>query len=264
MNEPVGKALYDRIGTAYDKTRHADPGILRRLVGHLGIRPPRGYLDIGCGTGNYTVRLAESGGTWVGLDRSERMLRSAISKNDHIGWVIGDAFALPFSDGTFSDAVMTMVIHHLPALTPAFREAIRVISDGKLVLFTATAEQTHGFWLAEYFPDAMEKSVRKTPTCDAILTGLREAGFSTVVTESYQVTDDLQDCFLYSGKHRPELYLDPAFRSGISTFSVLSHPEEVERGCQRLAEDIESGRIRRIIRDSTRDDGDYLFVIAKK
>jgi len=53
-------------------------------------------------------------------------------------------------------------------------------------------------------------------------------------------------------------------RRGISTFSSLADPEEVERGCRQLAEDIESGRINEVTQGYETDDGDYLFVIEKK
>ena len=53
---------------------------------------------------------------------------------------------------------------------------------------------------------------------------------------------DLQDHFLYCGKHRPELYFDPAIRAGISSFADLCEPEEVTEGLARLRADLDAGR----------------------
>ena len=61
-------ALYDQIGDGYDTTRRADPAIVRRLAAYLALAPGRRYLDVGCGTGNYTAALAALGGVWHGVD----------------------------------------------------------------------------------------------------------------------------------------------------------------------------------------------------
>lgn len=78
------------------------------------------------------------------------------------------------------------------------------------------------------------------------------------------VAPDLQDLFLYSGKQRPELYLNPAVRADISTFASLADPEEVREGCERLEADLRSGRFARIAARYSDREGDYLFAIAEK
>ena len=50
-------ALYDKIGIGYDTTRRADPFILSRLLHYLAPVKGRLYLDVGCGTGNYTAAI---------------------------------------------------------------------------------------------------------------------------------------------------------------------------------------------------------------
>src|SRR5260370_39047567 len=69
-------AIYQRIGHGYDLTRRADPYITSRLAFHLQIHPDCRYLDVACGTGNYTHALAKTGGAWSGLDQSAAMLCS--------------------------------------------------------------------------------------------------------------------------------------------------------------------------------------------
>jgi hypothetical protein len=50
--------LYDRIGIGYDTTRRPDPVIAERLGRHLAQDRSGNYLDIACGTENYTLTLA--------------------------------------------------------------------------------------------------------------------------------------------------------------------------------------------------------------
>jgi ubiquinone/menaquinone biosynthesis C-methylase UbiE len=256
--------LYDQIGTHYDVTRRADPSIVERVIYHLNPDPSRTYLDMACGTGNYTVAVAQTGIRMHGIDQSSRMIATARDKSRAVTWHIGNVEALPFPDGVFSGVMCTLAIHHFEALRPAFQEAFRVLVQGRFVLFTSTAEQMRGYWLNAYFPTAMARSIVQMPGLQAIVQALRQSGFASIRTEPYEVQTDLQDFFLYSGKHRPEMYLDPRVRTGISTFAALADASEVEGGCRELSQDIESGRIADVIASYRHAQGDYLIVVGEK
>jgi ubiquinone/menaquinone biosynthesis C-methylase UbiE len=256
--------LYDNIGVGYDTTRRPDPYLAHRLWHHLGMQEGGVYLDVACGTGNYTTVLASRGGVWHGIDQSRHMIRSAQQKSGLVNWYQGDVAALPFKDRTFSGAFITCAIHHFESLSEVFAQVYRVMGSGRFVIFTTTPQQTRGYWLNEYFPAAMEKSVDQLPALDVVESALLKAGFRMDYTETYEVQPDLQDFFLYSGKHRPEMYLSKAVRRGISTFASLADPAEVATGCQRLRADIESGRIYQVIQWYRHDQGDYLFIVAAK
>jgi SAM-dependent methyltransferase len=256
-------ALYDLIGEAYDATRRPEPAIALRLIHHLGKLRAGRCLDVACGTGNYTAALAKAGLRMYGLDHSWRMILAARRKQEGLPWLLGQVDSLPFLDGAFDAAVCTLAIHHFPSLTSAFSEVFRVIQPGRFVLFTATPEQMQGYWLNEYFPDAMAKSITQMPDLGQVFLELHRAGFSSVRTEPYKVAADPEDLFLYSGKHRPELYLDARVRAGISTFAALAEASEVQAGCERLAHDIQSGRIADVVSAYRNEGGDYIFVIAE-
>jgi ubiquinone/menaquinone biosynthesis C-methylase UbiE len=262
--QETSPTLYDRIGTEYDVTRHADPYLVGRVRHHLNVQSAGEVLDVACGIGNYTIAVAQSGIRMHGLDQSRRMIAAARDKSRAVTWYIGDVEALPFADGTFAGAMCTLAIHHFRALLPAFQEVFRVLAKGRFVLFTSAAEQMRGYWLNKYFPTAMARSIAQMPSLKAIVGALQQSGFEEVTTEPYGVRRDVQDLFLYSGKHRPEMYLDPRVRAGISTFAALAEPSEVEDGCRRLAQDIQSGRIADVIAAYQHAQGDYLFVVAQK
>jgi len=261
-------ALYDRIGGGYNTTRRADPGLVRRLLGLLAVPAGSRCLDVACGTGNYTTTLTEAGLRMVGVDVSMRMLSSARARSGAVPWVNGDAAALPFADGTFDAAVCTLALHHFAEPERAFREIARVLhwnqDAARLVIFTADPEQMRRYWLTEYFPDAMAQAIRQMPPIEPVLALLHAAGFTRIERVPWSVPSDLQDLFLYSGKHRPELYLDPGVRAGISTFATLADPAEVERGCACLRADIASGRFEDVQRAAEHPDGDYLFLVASR
>lgn len=255
-------ALYDRIGIGYDTTRQADPYLLSRLLYHLAPRIDAHYLDVGCGTGNYTVAMREAGVAICGVDLSATMLGRARDKSGAVAWLNGNVLALPFRDASFAGAIMTFVHHHLSDPVAGFREIRRALAPGgRFVLLNGTLDQFRHYWLFEYFPVAMEQAFApyvRLETEDA----LTAAGFSINATEPYEIADDLKDWFLYCGKHRPELYLDPRVRAGISAFACAQDQDEIAHGVERLAEDIRSGRIASVMRQYAWEGGDYMFTVA--
>jgi ubiquinone/menaquinone biosynthesis C-methylase UbiE len=257
-------ALYDRIGAGYDDTRQADPYLRSRLIHHLRPSLHGRYLDIGSGTGNYTLAMHHADVDVCGLEVSPLMLEAAKRKSTAIAWLNARAEAIPFAPASFDGATSTFVHHHFADPVAAFHEINRVLKPGaRFVILNATAEQTRRYWLVEYFPRAIEKAVAPYARFDTVqmLTG---AGFEIECEEKYDVAHDLKDLFLYCGKNRPERYLDPRIRSGISTFADAPDPDEIYRGLKRLADDIESGRINRVIRSFAHDGGDYMFTVARK
>lgn len=125
--------------------------------------PRRGLLlDIGCGSGNYTVQFLRNGLMCTGLDISSEMLSKAREKSSEIEWIQGNARCLPWQYGKYDGATCILATHHIQDLDTAFSEAYRVLKPGaKFIVFTTTAQQMQGYWLWEYFPGIMERGTRE-------------------------------------------------------------------------------------------------------
>ncbi|QLE56417.1 class I SAM-dependent methyltransferase [Nostoc sp. TCL26-01] len=257
-------AIYEQIGKEYDLTRCADSYITGQLIQHLKLKPDNLYLDVACGTGNYTLALAENGGIWHGVDQSHLMIDTAKNKSNAVAWQVASVENLPYADKSFSGVLCTLAIHHFSDLLSAFTEIYRVLASGYFVLFTATPEQMRKYWLVEYFPEAIHQASEQMPSLEAVHYALSQASFKLIKTELYNVQPDLKDLFLYSGKYHPELYLNENIRSAISTFSVLASPDEIVAGCQKLTVDIDTGLINKVMQKYEHNQGDYLFIIAQK
>lgn len=286
-------ALYDRIGSAYDATRRADSYIVGRLLTHLQPQAGQRHIDVACGTGNYSWALADAGLAVTGVDASPRMITAAVAKGSTPirpaagatsasrgaspprrppTWVVGDVTHLPFKETTFDGATITLALRYFDDLEVACHELGRILVGGRLVIFTATPPQIQRYWLRAYFPEMLARVAAQAYPLERIVAGLEAAGFVNVRTEPYAVPPDVEDLFLYSGKHRPELYLNPAVRAGMWSFSTLASLEEESAGCAALRRDLASGRVRTLIREATREEsrafvsttdaGDYVFVIA--
>lgn len=256
---------YDQIGSGYNATRKADPYLTGRLLHHLQPKTDKLYLDIGCGTGNYTIAMAEKGFPFTGIEPSEKMLKEAKARNLRINWVLGKAEQIPAADNQFQGIIATLTIHHWTNLKKAFTELNRVLSEnGKLVLFTSTPEQMRGYWLNHYFPKMLHASMVQMPSLSNIQEAIEQTDLVITDIEKYFVKDDLQDCFLFIGKNRPSRYLDETIRQGISSFSSLANIEEVKQGLSALKQDIDSDAFPKIKAQYANELGDYLFITMDK
>ena len=139
----TSQPTYNRIGKTYDTTRRADPQIVEIICRLLQPKMGGSYLDIACGSGNYTDALARTGLTIAGIDISEEMLLKAKKKNRDVRWFQGDAKALPFQNDSFDGGLCTLATHHIGDIETAFNEAFRVIHSGNMVLLTCTPEQSN-------------------------------------------------------------------------------------------------------------------------
>jgi hypothetical protein len=90
-------------------------------------------------------------------------------------------------------------------------------------------------WLGpEYFPDLSAEDVADFPALAEQVAALRAE------VEVVPVPWDCRDGFFSSFWRRPEAYLDPAVRAGISTMAKR-RPDELAAGLARLGEDVASG-----------------------
>jgi ubiquinone/menaquinone biosynthesis C-methylase UbiE len=106
---------------------YADPKIdfIRQHVSLAG-----SVLDLGCGNGVFTERLASGGAIVTGLDFSPYLL----SQNANPRVVCGDATCLPFPDASFDVVFEANLLHHVQDPTVVLSEMHRVTRKYVVVL----------------------------------------------------------------------------------------------------------------------------------
>jgi ubiquinone/menaquinone biosynthesis C-methylase UbiE len=132
------KLHYDTFAEEYDTV---DQGV-GHLLSQLDARPDSSLLDIGCATGNLTLRLPEvcSPRQVVGVDLSNNALKIARTHAQEMGldsfeFLGASARRLPFGDETFDVVVSNIVFHLIPDQKRALGEVVRVLrSSGSAVL----------------------------------------------------------------------------------------------------------------------------------
>jgi SAM-dependent methyltransferase len=107
------------------------PDFLYELVERF--RLPRGSraIDVGCGEGKHSVRLAEGFGfDVVGIDPVPRHLELAQVRSGDLRFELGSAEALPVEDGSFDLVWCRDVLVHVRDLRQAYSEFHRVLRPG--------------------------------------------------------------------------------------------------------------------------------------
>jgi SAM-dependent methyltransferase len=219
----VTPALYDAIGTTYARHRRPDPRLEAAVWRALG--DARSVVNVGAGAGAYEPPDRRV----VAVEPSAVMI--AQRAPGAAPAVRARAEALPFADGAFDAAMAVLTLHHWTDARRGLAECMRV-SRGRVVVLTWDPEGP-GFWLTrDYFPQVRELDDRLFPTLPTLREMLGGAEILPLAVPS-----DCADGFLGAFWRRPEAYLDPSVRDGMSSFRRF----DAAPGLARLRADLESG-----------------------
>ena len=148
MNSPLVATVYERLWrpVAFYVASGVTTGTeQRRATEALRLSGASRLLDIACGPGNFTGKLAEQlphGGLAVGLDISVPMLTRAVQDNSgpRTCYVRGDAGTLPFGDETFDAVCCFGALYLMPEPFRVAREMVRVLRPGgRVAILTSYA-----------------------------------------------------------------------------------------------------------------------------
>ncbi|WP_445631907.1 class I SAM-dependent methyltransferase [Nostoc sp. DSM 114167] len=232
-------SIYNSIGQQYSKTRVPDIRIVNKLIDLLNL--PKGSIiaDIGAGTGGYSLALANKGFLVNAVEPSVVMQKQAV-EHQQIKWFTGYAENLPLLDNSVDAVVSILAIHHFSHLEKAFQEMHRIIRDGAIILLTFDIRLAQKIWLYDYFSFLWEDALRFLPLKEQVNL-IQSNTKRRVEAIPLLLPYDLSDLFAAAGWRRPELYLEPEVRAGISSFA-LANQDLVEQGVKLLAADLISGK----------------------
>lgn len=119
-----------------------DPTHLEKIDRLLELDGGNRVLEVGCGRGHLTSRLAERGIDVVGIDANSKAAEMA--ESDRVRYMRAER--LDFADGEFDTIVSIHAIEHIPPLEEALSEMSRVLAPGGKALFIYPAEPIKGLY----------------------------------------------------------------------------------------------------------------------
>jgi SAM-dependent methyltransferase len=237
----MSKADYGRIAKTYDAGRPISEQNLQRwmeIISKIIGPPPKYVLDLGCGTGRFTIPMAvELGYNVTGADNSQDMIAEAGKKlgADKVTWDVQQALSLTYPGDTFHAVFMSHLLHHVEEPVSVIRECYRVLRQGGVIINRYGAiediinDPEHTF-----FPKTIEIDKARTPSLTQVEEWFRTTGFSditsmTVEQKTYQSAEErLEKCRLKSTSVLT-LICQPDFEQGLKALQqyILDNPADL-------------------------------------
>lgn len=211
-------SMFDNIAPTYDKLNHIlslniDKGWRSDAIKRLSVTNPKVVLDEACGTGDFSLLIAEKckEAVVMGIDISEGMMEIGRKKvaeagmSDRISMHVDDATALSLSDNSVDAVTVAFGVRNYEHLDLGLQEMHRVIRSGgaAFILELSVPQNPILLWgyklyflhilpfigglvsgnkqAYKYLP----VSVLNFPKPDAFLQMMREAGFTRTELKTY-------------------------------------------------------------------------------
>jgi ubiquinone/menaquinone biosynthesis C-methylase UbiE len=162
-------------------------------------------LDLSCGTGNYLNRqiieypISKYSIKWIGIDKSEAMIKKAQYKNLDADLIIADAINIPLKNNSVNYIKNRFAFHHYVEKEKALKEIYRVLKqNGKVSIENLNHEYMRYSWVYKYFPSAIELDNERFPGIYDYYKLFENSGFSInmnikVVIKKFKYKDIIEE-----------------------------------------------------------------------
>ena len=220
--------VYDEIGRSYTVTRRPDPRSAHAIDAALGAA--RSVVNVGAGAGSYEPSHLRV----TAVEPSPAMIRQRAPGAAPVVQAVAEH--LPFADASFDAALAVLTLHHWTDRAGGLAELARV-ARRRVVILTWDPSCRDLFWLTtEYLPAMLDVDLPRFPRLPDIA-----RSFTAMNAHPVLVPHDCADGFLGAFWRRPDAYLDPGVRRGISSFGQIPSAA-LDEGLARLAADLDEGR----------------------
>jgi ubiquinone/menaquinone biosynthesis C-methylase UbiE len=235
------KTDYTKMAAAYDNGRWLSEQNMDMWLGIIDryskAQTGASLLDLGCGTGRFSIPIAEKLGYKVtGADASPEMLGKAVQKDTLklVTWNVQDAHKLTYPDRSFDAVLMSHVLHHCENPEKVVSECYRVLKpDGVFLLRHCVIEEIRQDPESVFFPEDLAINEARIAPLKTIKALLKKAGFKNIKSEMIKQRSSENSKILYerlANRTISGLAMIPqeAFERGLKRLYeyILQHPDD--------------------------------------
>jgi ubiquinone/menaquinone biosynthesis C-methylase UbiE len=163
---------YAKVAGNYDKNKARSDLTKDDIIGELYKfnNVDFSVLDLSCGTGNYLKRqimeypTSEYKIKWIGIDKSEDMIKKAKNKYIDAELIIADVINMPLENDSVNYIKNRFAFHHYVEKEKAVKEMYRILKqNGKLSIENLNHEYMRYSWVYKYFPSSIELDNERFP-----------------------------------------------------------------------------------------------------
>lgn len=147
--------MFDTVARRYDLTNavlSAGQDSIWRIATRRAVAAHVGdtVLDLAAGTGTSSAEFADDGVTVVPCDFSTGMVRVGKQRRPDLGYVAGDAMALPFADSSFDAVTISFGLRNVADPVRGLQEMMRVTRPGGRLVVCEFSRPTNALIRAGY------------------------------------------------------------------------------------------------------------------
>jgi len=247
---------FGKIALSYDQYREREKEVLDTLFELFeNSRPRQLLLDIGCGTGRYSIDLTKRFRlNLVGVDKAREMIKIAKSKLPMGIFITGkiEDMISGFKPKSFNYVLLCQTLH-LVDRSKVFPEIRRILKDqGKLVIITFDQDQFCQDIFHRYIPHILAIDLQRYPDIAEIRKELEEMDFNVDIIK---VRCDRRISDAYDVERLVE-------KGKARFFSTLAHVDENE-----LNESLEKMRreiVSQLKKGSITQEREHTIIVGRK
>jgi SAM-dependent methyltransferase len=224
----IPRTDYSEIAKYYDSVRLVPTEeLLSRIVEYGKIDRSSAVLDVGCGTGRFTLGISSAKPfRLLALEPSIEMLKRATLKDEpkRILWIRGDGQYLPFRDCFLDCVYMTSVIHHIENKKMALQEIYRVLKEGGSCVIMTYSHSGIKKQVIHDFPGVTAIDLKRIPSVPCLkeimgAVGFRDISYHAIMhDEGYTSVDEYLERVRKKYLSTLTLLNENAFQRGFKVF----------------------------------------------
>ena len=138
MKDSTNRGFWQRTAKLYAPFMKGSASLYDAIYTHClpYLTPEMEVLELACGSGQFSFRLAERVRQWRATDFSEKMVLEAQKRNgpQSLTFEVQDATNLPYPAESFDAALIANALHIMPSPDKALEEIHRVLRPGGMLL----------------------------------------------------------------------------------------------------------------------------------